>query len=92
VFIAATAAFGFLWLFAMPFQIPVLIAADPSRRSAELVGGAQLAGASLGPLLAARLVSDGDVDYVLSLGTVTLAVALLLTVAAVIGRRPLAIH
>ncbi|CAA9488017.1 MAG: hypothetical protein AVDCRST_MAG39-576 [uncultured Sphingomonadaceae bacterium] len=91
-FVAATAAFGFLWLFAMPFQLPVLMAADPSRRSAELAGGAQLAGASLGPLLASRLVTDRDVSHVLSFGTVALALALLLTIAGVIGRRPLAIR
>jgi uncharacterized membrane protein YhdT len=91
-FIAATSAFGFLWLFAMPFQLPVLIAADPSRRAAELVGGAQLAGASLGPFLAAKLVSDANVGGVLWFGAGALALALVLTVCAVAGRQALTIR
>ena len=91
-FIAATAAFGFLWLFAMPFQLPVVIAADPSRRAAELVGGAQLVGASLGPFLAAKLVSDADVDGVLWFGVAALAISLVLAVAAVAGKRALAVR
>ena len=48
-FVAASATFGFLWLFAMPFQIPLVIAADPTRRAAQLIGGAQLAGSGAGP-------------------------------------------
>jgi MFS family permease len=57
-FVVATAIFGFLWLFVMPFQIPLVMAADPSNRAAMLIGGAQLTGSSLGPLIAAMLVSD----------------------------------
>lgn len=86
IFVAATAVFGFLWLFAMPFQLPVVIAADPSRRAAELAGGAQLVGASLGPFVAAKLVSDADVDGVLWFGAAALAGALLL-IAAALARR-----
>lgn len=48
-FLTAVAAFGFLWLFALPFQVPVVIAADPSRGAASLIGGAQLIGSSVGP-------------------------------------------
>lgn len=68
IFVAATAAFGFLWLFAMPFQVPVVIAADPSRRAAALVGGAQLVGSSAGPFLAALFVHDDRVATVLWFG------------------------
>ena len=68
-FVAATAVFGFLWLFALPFQIPVGIAADPSRRTALLIGGAQLTGSSLGPLFASMLVGGNDVTPVLWFGT-----------------------
>lgn len=67
-FVVATAIFGFLWLFAMPFQVPILIAADPSRRAATLIGGAQLIGSSLGPFVAAFVVSDKDVGPVLWFG------------------------
>ena len=82
VFVAATAVFGLLWLFAMPFHIPLVVAADPSRRAAALIGGAQLIGASLGPFVASLLVSEQDVTPVLwfgaaalGLGVVTLALA-----------------
>ncbi|UIJ46757.1 hypothetical protein LZK98_07385 [Sphingomonas cannabina] len=80
-FVAAVAAFGFLWLFVMPFQIPIVIAADPSRRAAMLIGGAQLTGSSLGPFLAALLVSDADVSPVLWFGGACAAMG----VAALIG-------
>jgi len=67
-FVTATSIFGFLWLFAMPFQVPILIAADPSRRAAMLIGGAQLVGSSLGPFIAAFVVTDADVGPVLWFG------------------------
>jgi len=80
-FVAAAGAFGFFWLFILPFQIPIVIDADPSRRSALLIGGAQLTGSSLGPLLAALLVGDGDVAHVLWFG----AVCAIAGVTALIG-------
>jgi hypothetical protein len=80
-FIAATAAFGFLWLFVMPFQIPVAIAADPSRRAALLIGGAQLIGSSLGPFLAGLLVDENSVTPVLWFGTACIVAG----VAALLG-------
>ncbi|MBI3675042.1 MAG: MFS transporter, partial [Proteobacteria bacterium] len=42
VFIALSAVFGFLWLFVMPFQVPMVIEADPTRQAALLMPGAQL--------------------------------------------------
>ncbi len=57
MFLATSAAFGFIWLFLMPFLVPMTIEADPSRRAAVLLGGAQLLGGSLGPLMAS-LVAD----------------------------------
>jgi len=80
-FVVATAAFGFLWLFALPFQIPIVIAADPSRRAALLIGGAQLTGSSLGPLLAGVLIGDRHVAHVLWFG----AVCAIAGVAGLIG-------
>jgi MFS transporter, DHA1 family, inner membrane transport protein len=87
VFLAATSAFGFLWLFAMPFQVPAVIAADPSRRAAALIGGAQLVGSSLGPFTAALLVGGGAVGSVLWFGAASIVVALLLLSVAAARRR-----
>lgn len=82
-FLAATSVFGFLWLFAMPFQVPAVIAADPSRRAAALIGGAQLVGSSLGPFTAALLIGQGAIGPVLWFGAASIVAAmLLLTVAA----------
>ncbi len=82
LFVVASALFGFLWLFAMPFQVPLVIAADPTRRSAHLIGGAQLLGSSLGPLLASALVTDSDVAPVVLFGAICLIVAVLALVIA----------
>ncbi|HEY1614961.1 MAG TPA: hypothetical protein VGF97_14845 [Rhizomicrobium sp.] len=56
-FLAATGIFGFLWLFVLPFQVPLAIEADPSRRAAMLLPGAQLLGAAAGPLLCSFAVT-----------------------------------
>ena len=72
VFLAASAAFGFLWLFLMPFLVPMAVEADPSRRSAVLLGGAQLLGGSVGPLLASMVVTDVDARGALGFGAACL--------------------
>ena len=86
-FLAATSAFGFLWLFALPFQVPVVIAADPSRNAASLIGGAQLVGSSVGPFTAALLLGSGTVMPVLWFGAACIVAALALTLLATLGRR-----
>ncbi|MDB5497799.1 MAG: putative transporter, partial [Phenylobacterium sp.] len=68
MFLAASAAFGFIWLFLMPFLVPMTIEADPSRRAAVLLGGAQLLGGSLGPLMASLVVTDTDARGALAFG------------------------
>lgn len=85
-FLPATALFGFLWMFVLPFQIPLVIAADPTRRAAALIGGAQLTGSSLGPLTAAMLVNDVDPLPVLWFGAVCAAAGAAVLLAA--ARRP----
>ena len=82
LFVAATAAFGFLWLFVMPFQVPVVIAADPTRNAAVLIGGAQLIGSSLGPFIAGQLVGEADVLPVLPFGAICLVVGVIALVTA----------
>ncbi|MGA0602840.1 MFS transporter [Caulobacter sp. KR2-114] len=60
VFIAATGVFGFFWLFFLPFQLPLAIEADPSRRIAVVLPGAQLFGGAAGPFLCSLFVTDTD--------------------------------
>ncbi len=80
LFIAAAAIMGFIWLFATPFLVPMTIDADPTRRAALLIGGAQLVGGSLGPLFASFLVTNTDAHgaLVFSIGSVALALAIIL--------------
>jgi hypothetical protein len=75
LYLLTSGVFGFLWLFSLPFMVPMVIAADPTRRAAVLVGGAELAGGSLGPLFASFVVSDADARGSLGFGAVALAVA-----------------
>jgi hypothetical protein len=74
-FLALAAVLGFVWLFSNPFLVPLTIEADPSRRAALLIGGAQLIGGSLGPLLASLFVTDADARGALGFGAGSFAVA-----------------
>ena len=85
LFVLVCAVFGFVWLFVLPFLVPMVIEADPTRRAAVLVGGAELLGASLGPLLASFVVTDADARGALAFG----AGALVLSIAIVLAvQRP----
>ncbi|MEG3143891.1 hypothetical protein U1839_04430 [Sphingomonas sp. RT2P30] len=87
-FVVAAALFGFLWLFALPFQIPLVIAADPSRRAAVLIGSAQLTGSSLGPFVASILIGDKAVARVLGFGAFCAIVGIVALIgAATLPRR-----
>jgi hypothetical protein len=93
LFMGLVAAFGFLWLFVLPFHTVLLIAIDPSRRAAMQLGAAQLLGSSAGPLAAAVLVGDANVEGAMTLAAACLvaALALIVGVVGVLGRRaPLA--
>jgi DHA1 family inner membrane transport protein len=68
LFVSVNALAGLGGLFLAPFQVPMMIAADPSRRAAMQSGAAQLVGGALGPLLASQVVSDSDAHGVLWLG------------------------
>lgn len=87
VFLAATGLFGFLWMFVMPFQLELVITADPSRRAATLIGGAQLIGSSLGPLFASLLVGDDHVRNVLWMGAACILVSTVIIVVLQFNRR-----
>lgn len=86
-FVVATSVFGFLWLFVLPFQIPLVITADPTHRAGPLIGGAQLVGASLGPLLAGLLIGGGRVSPVLWLGAALAVAGCVTLLLAARGRR-----
>ena len=81
LFLVISGIFGFLWLFTLPFLVPMVIAADPTRRAAVLVGGAELLGGSLGPLLVSFLVTDTDARGAIAFGALALAVALVIAFA-----------
>jgi MFS family permease len=87
VFLAASAVFGFVWLFASPFLTPLAIEADPSRRAALLGPGASLLGCGAGPLLASFVVSGVDVRPAVWLG-VALAVVTLVIVTGLHLTKP----
>jgi len=76
LFIAAAMAIGFVALFSSPFQVPMLIEADPTRRAAAQSGGVGLLGGAAGPFLASRAVGDHDVHGVVYLGAVLMIVAM----------------
>jgi predicted MFS family arabinose efflux permease len=79
--------FGFLWMFVMPFQLDLVIRADPTRRAATLIGGAQLIGSSLGPLLASLLVGEKQVGTVLWMGAACILASSLIIVGLQFRRR-----
>jgi hypothetical protein len=78
MFLVLSGVFGFLWLFALPFLVPMVIEADPTRRAAVLIGGAQLLGCSFGPFFASMLVTDMDTRGALAFGGACLVVSILM--------------
>jgi hypothetical protein len=85
LYLVTASVFGFLWMFSLPFFVPMVIAADPTRRAALLIGGAELTGGSLGPLLASFVVTDTDVRGALGFGA--FALALTVAIALALQRR-----
>lgn len=64
-FCVLSAAFGFVWMFLMPFQVRLAFDADAAGRVAVLVPALQLLGTALGPLCASIfLVSQDDAHSV----------------------------
>jgi hypothetical protein len=87
-FLLVSGVFGFLWLFALPFLVPLVIAADPTRRAAVSIGGAQLLGGSLGPLLASFMVSDTEVRGAIASSVLALTVAMAIALAVHLRLQP----
>jgi predicted MFS family arabinose efflux permease len=83
LFLVDAAVFGFIWLFILPFLVPMTIEADPSRRSAALISGVALLGGSLGPTLAGMIITPDDTRGALWFG----AACLLLSLSIATGLR-----
>jgi hypothetical protein len=75
-FILADAVAGAVALLVGPFMVPMIIEADPSRRSAMQSAGAQALGGAAGPLMAFLIVGDHDVHGVLWMGAALLLIGL----------------
>ncbi|MBO9872685.1 MULTISPECIES: MFS transporter [Xanthomonas] len=84
-FAAVCVAFGFAWMFLMPFHVGLALRADAQGRVAVLVPAAQLIGSACGPLLASLLLHADDPAPVPLVGLAFAAAAALL--ALWIGRR-----
>ena len=79
LFTAAAAAFGFLWLFFAPFQVPLVIESDPTRRTAVLLAGVQMLGGAAGPLLCSFFVTDTEARGVLVVAGACFLVAFMIS-------------
>ncbi len=88
VFFIDAAIFGFIWLFILPFMVPMLIEADPSRRAAVLVSGVGLLGSSIGPTVAALLISPDNTRGALWLGAGCLAACFAIATGLRVVTRP----
>lgn len=75
-------AFGFLWLFQMPFHIRLAFDIDPQGRIAMLVPAAQLLGSGFGPLMASLAVHGDDAHRVPLIATGFIVCAALALFAA----------
>jgi hypothetical protein len=84
-YVAGVVAFGFLWLFAMPFQTRLVIELDPSRRTAMLLSAAQLLGSAVGPLITSGFATEKSLRGALVADAVLFGLALVVTLVA--GRK-----
>ena len=81
LFLIDAAVFGFIWLFLLPYLVPMIIDADPTRRSAVFASGVGLLGSSLGPTMVGLIVSPDDTQGALWLGAACLLCSLAIAAA-----------
>jgi hypothetical protein len=86
-FVAATLAFGALWTFALALGLPLLLAADPTRRAPMYGPAATLLGSSLGPLLAGAFATDANIAPALVVSAALFGLAALATLLCAVSRR-----
>jgi hypothetical protein len=87
LFMAAAALFGLSWQSFQPYQLPMAIEADPTRRVATMMGGVQLIGASAGPLVCSFFVTDSEARGSLIVVGICFAAAFLFACILHFGRR-----
>ncbi|TDH35991.1 MFS transporter [Pseudohoeflea suaedae] len=82
-------ATGFIWLFVVPFQIRMTVAADETRSAALLVPAAQLVGAALGPAFASIFIASASVAPVAWFASLCALVSVILSVMfRLVGHAP----
>jgi predicted MFS family arabinose efflux permease len=86
-FLGAAALFGLFWLFFLPYQLPMAIEIDPTRRIGVVLPGAQLVGAGTGPLLCSFLVTDTDARAALLVCWVCFLIAFVIATVQHFGHR-----
>ncbi len=89
-FFAATLVFGLLWTFALALGMPLLLAADPTRRATLYGPAITLLGASAGPLVAGAFSSDTDLTPALVIATCLFVLSAVAVAISAATRRPLA--
>jgi predicted MFS family arabinose efflux permease len=87
-FAVLCAAFGFVWLFMMPFHIGLALRVDPAGQVAMLAPAAQLTGSAFGPLVVSLIVVGDDAGPAPFVSAAFALVALAGLVALALMQRP----
>jgi predicted MFS family arabinose efflux permease len=77
-FLYANVLMGFIWLALVPLSVKLVIAVEPARQAVYLAAPAQTIGSGIGPLLAANVVTRGNVGPAYVVGAILAALAVLL--------------
>ena len=85
IILMASAAFGFFWLFGLPFFTGLLIEIDPTRYVVLFLGAAQLLGSAILPSIAGQFPAGVDHNGVFLFAIAAFAVTALLVLATTIG-------
>lgn len=87
VFAFAAFLYSVFWLFFLPYQVPMAIEADPTRRVAVALPAAQLLGGAAGPFLCSFAVTNTEARGALVVAGVCFAVAFVIATAMLIRHR-----
>ena len=86
-FFAGLMLHGFVWSIGLSYYVPLLIRADPTRRGAMLLPGAQMLGGSAGPIVTGWFATETNLTPVLISTALLVFVTLIGTIVAAV-RRP----